>query len=139
MSRFGLFSIAGLNYAVPLPRLLRIDQQARCFRLPKLPQGVAFILVDGARLIPLLSLQQFSGTGAGNSAAEYVVLVESEYGTVALPADETRGIVAEQKGQIRYLAESDAAAKAGEFNYRQNTFILLDIDYLTKSLTQALH
>ncbi len=137
MNRLGLFQVAGLYYALPLPRLMRIDQNPRCFALPKLPQGVVAVLVENASLVPMLDLQTFLETATVQAQPEYAVFAATEFGAIALPAEETCGIVAEQKGRANYLARVDASIQAGEFEYQQNRFIILDIDILTMRLTQA--
>ncbi len=97
------------------------------------------VLVDDARLVPLLNLHELLFKhGAAGSLAEYAVLMESEAGMIALPADATVGIVPETKGQISFSAEMNATAKSGEFNYQQNIFAILDVDILIMSLIQAL-
>ena len=138
MNRFGLFQVGALAYAVPLGRLRRIVHYPRRFALPKLPQGVISVVVEEGRLVPLLNLfVLLTGQGAVTEASEYLVLAESEAGTVALPADRTCGIIPEGRGQLQSGAESGLSVRAGEFTYRQKTFVSLDIDMLTISLVQA--
>ncbi len=137
MNRLGLFRVDGIHYAVPLPRLVRIVQQPRCFPLPRLPRGVDAVLVENERLVPLLNLPMFMDIEAVQGQPEYVVFADSEYGTIALPALETCGIVAKQKGRAIYMAGEHASIRAGEFDYLQNRFTILDIDCLTMRLTQA--
>ncbi len=138
MKRLGLFQFAGFRYAVPLPRLLRVVHRCRCFPLPRLPHGVMSVLVDESRLVPLLNLHELLfAHGAAATSADYVVLIESEAGRIALPADTTSRIVPEAKGRIISLDETDAAAKSGEFHYQRNRFAILDVDNLIMSLLQT--
>ena len=124
---------------MPLPRLVRIVQRPDSFPLPRLPRGVKAVLVDDTRLVPLLDLHMFLEIDVAQENPEYVVFADSEFGTIALPAQETCGIVAEHKGQVNYLASVHPSIKAGEFDYLQNRFIIIDIDCLTMRLTQAFH
>ena len=140
MKRFGLFRTGSLGYAVPIEQLRKILQGATTYRLPRLPEPVGAVLVDGGELVPLLNLQ---GLMAGASVlpdclpSGYQVLVDSEYGPVALPAEATGRIVPEQKGELAAVAEELDSWVSGEFQYRDEKYKILDIDFLAIEMTQG--
>ena len=132
MKRFGLFQIGQLDYAISLLQILKILQNSTTYVLPRFPRAVSAVLVDGAQLIPLLDLEQLLGenTQQERSAPGYQVLVESEYGTVALPADLTGRIVAEPKGELLAVSKEKDVGIVGRFKYQNKRYIILDIDFL---------
>ncbi len=101
MNRYGLFQSGGLNYAIPLLQIRKIVQGGTTYSLPRLPQSVPAVLVDAGELIPLLSLNLLREADGKLEHVQsgYLVLVESEYGAVALPAELNGKIVAEKKEQ----------------------------------------
>ncbi len=138
MNRLGLFQYSGADYALPLSRLERIHQRLKSYVLPKLPVSIPAVVIDQHRLIPLLNLDILTGTGNDRARyADYYVFIESEYGTVALPADMTCGIIVEQKGTLRDSQENSMLGQVGEFDYQGRTYLLLDIDLLLFRLTQG--
>lgn len=140
MKRFGLFRIGKLSYAISLLQIQKILQGSKGYILPRLPETVAAVLVDEGQLIPLLDLTKISGGGAEweQSEQEYQVFVESEYGTVALPADLTGRIVAEQKGlQSTITAKEKNNGTIGKFVYQSEEYNILDINFLAIEMTQG--
>jgi len=72
------------------------------------------------------------------TAQNYQVLVDSEYGAVALPADSTARIVSEQKGTL--LADTvkeKVLGTVGKFVYRSDEYNVLDINFLAIEMTQG--
>lgn len=136
MTRFGLFRFATADYALPLLQLRKIVHQGRGYRLPLLPAAVSEVLVERDLLVPLLNPPSAAGidlTVIRNAA--YKVLVDSEAGVVAFPADATCGIVAEQKGEVSAGPESAAGTK-GIFKYQGQEYQILDIDFLALRVAQ---
>jgi chemotaxis signal transduction protein len=138
VKRFGLFRGGGVDYAVPLQRLVRILPGERCYLLPKLPQAVAGVIVADGQLIPQLDLAKVLPCSEYlNVQAAYQVLVESECGTLALPAIQTCGIIAGRNGEVTALAEDSAVrGLSGEFHFQERIFQILDIDCLAIGLIQ---
>ncbi len=138
MRRFGLFRGGGIDYAVPLQRLVRILPGERCYLLPQLPQAVAGVIVADGQLIPQLDLAKILPCSEyQNEQTAYQVLVESECGTLALPADQTCGIIAGENGAVTALAEGSAVhGVSGEFHFQERIFKILDIDCLAIGLIQ---
>lgn len=138
MIRYGLFRIGSVGYAVPLLQLRKIVHQAMGYSLPCLPAMVAEVLVSEGRLVPLLMLPFFSEGGLLVSrSAEYKILTESESGMVALPAGETCGIVAGDKGTLMVFEGKHSSGIVGTFECQGREFKILDIDFLAISLTQG--
>ncbi len=140
MSRFGLFWIEGFGFAIALEQIKKILQNSKVYKLPHLPGTVSAVLVDAGQLIPLLDLSQLVGAGPqlGQVTQGYQVLVESEYGTVALPADLTGKIVAQQKGELSAFVEQGANFGAvGKFIYQSEEYNILDINILAIEMTQG--
>ena len=137
MSRFGLFSCGGFDYAIPLARLLCVHQGACSYLLPKLPVAVTGVLVEKGELVPVLSLAELLQLNQSvEEEAEYQVLVETEAGTIALCAEQSCGIVAEPKGR-QAAVEAQTPGLTGEFHFQDRIFQILDIDYLALGLTQG--
>ncbi len=138
MGRFGLFQLGELNYSLPLPQIKKIRQGAALFALPRLPEGVVAVLVDDGQLIPLLDLNMLTEAPAGlaDAGSGYQILVDSEYGTVALPARLTGKIVTEGKGELLAAKESQPAWIAGEFVYQGTKYMIIDINFLAVEMTQ---
>jgi chemotaxis signal transduction protein len=137
MNRFGLFCHQAENFAIPLVRLRKILQGKRVYLLPQLPVAVPGVLVDADQIIPVFDLHRLVDGGAGTTQTEFLVLVESEFGVLAIPADVTCGIVAEQKGSTARAVENSAVWVTGQFHFQDKVFQILDIDFLAKVLVQS--
>jgi len=139
MNRFGLFCVRGAGFAIPLVQIVKILEGTAGYRLPRLPGAVSAVVVDEERLIPLIDLGCALGVGSDDSTlCEYQVLVESEYGVVALEADSSGRIVAEKKGLILPLpAKEQVVGVVGRFSYQNTMYNILDIDFLAIEMTQA--
>lgn len=138
MNRYGLFQSGGLNYAIPLLQIRKIVQGGTTYSLPRLPQSVPAVLVDAGELIPLLSLNLLREADGKLEHVQsgYLVLVESEYGAVALPAELNGKIVAEKKGTRTVGSESREAWVSGEFTFQNKQYKILDINFLAIEMTQ---
>ena len=139
MIRFGLFRIGGFGFAVALEKIEKILQNSKNYTLPHLPGAVAAVLVDAGRLVPLLNLSHFIGVEdrLANLMRGYQVLIASEYGTVALPAELTGKIVAEEKGELLEADEQkNNLGIVGTFIYQNEEYNLLDINFLAIEMTQ---
>jgi len=137
MTRLGLFQHQQSDYAVPLARLRTLLHRVPVFPMPRLPGGLHGVLVFSGELVPVLDLGIFWKRGDQPGEIEYQVLIESEYGTLAIPAQQTCGIVPENKGTITAVERTEPAWLAGRFIYQGRTFRILDIDFLTMGLTQG--
>ena len=140
MSRLGLFKIGEFGFAVSLPQIQKILQNSKSYLLPRLPGAVSAVLVDAGQIIPLLDLSQMVGEKnlAEQTTESYQVLVESEYGTVALPADLTGRIVTEQKGELSTIAPQEISfGTVAKFIYQGEEYNVLDIDFLAIEMTQG--
>lgn len=133
--RLGLFGLLGSGYALSLPRLLRVIEGVCVYSLPLVPPGVAGMLIQGHELVPLLD----SGwlTAATPAAARYQVVVASEYGAMALPADTTLGIVAESRGNWQPEAEARPGFLSDRFCYQGVSYRVVNIDALAASLIRS--
>ncbi|WP_020675604.1 chemotaxis protein CheW [Geopsychrobacter electrodiphilus] len=134
IEKFGLFSLAERGYAVPLVRLLRVLDSPRSEFIPLIPQEMAGMVVVDDEIIPLVESALFPGVPAGKAlAAEFKVLVATEYGTVALPAEGTIGVVAADRCVLG-AAERFAGFLPEAINYRRKEYLVLDVDAFTMSL-----
>ena len=136
MTRFGLFSLGQTRFAIDLFRLRKILREQRIFRLPRLPRWVSGLLVVDSQIVPVVNPARVGSGSSVVASAEFLVLFDSEFGPLAVPADMTCGIVAEQKGtttQIDPVAESWVT---GHFLYQDKLFQILDIDFLARVLNQ---
>ncbi|MCF6177994.1 MAG: chemotaxis protein CheW [Geopsychrobacter sp.] len=134
IGKIGLFHLQGRGYAVPLGHLLRVVDNGYVAPLPLLPAGVAGMLVLENQIIPLLDSDWLSGVPAGwGLRAEFKVLVATEYGSVALPADQTVGIVAESR-----CLQIDSVPRAGfmatDLGYCGKRYQVLNLDLFNMSL-----
>jgi len=138
MKRFGVFQVDHLNYAISLQQIKKIIQDAETFLLPRLPRAVSSVLVDEQQLVPVLDLGLLCGAKSitDPTSPTYQVLVESEYGTVALPAALNGKIVTEKKGILSRAAESKMSWMTREFTYQNIKYKILDINFLAVELTQ---
>lgn len=137
MIRYGLFQYGLLGYAVPLQRMRKIVHQCAGYRLPRLPAAVAEVLIDDGQLVPLLSLPNLANSEElSPRAVEYKVLLESEAGLVAFPAEMTCGIVTERKGELLDAEGEQISGVTGIFKYQGKKFKILDIDLLAIGMTQ---
>lgn len=132
--KLGLFHLQGRGYAVPLGHLLRVVDNGYVSPLPLLPVGIAGMLVLENEIIPLLDSDWLSGVSAGwGLQAEFKVLVATEYGLVALPADQTVGIVAESR-----CLQIDSVPQAGfmttDLGYCEKRYQVLNLDLFIMNL-----
>lgn len=141
MSRFGLFRIGEFRFAVALEKIKKILENSKTYKLPHLPGAVAAVLVDAGQLVPLLDLSQMVGAESQlkHGTLGYQVLVESEYGLVALSADLTGQIVIEQKGELSVTVEQgNDFGVIGKFIYQCDEYNLLDVNFLAIEMTQGI-
>lgn len=137
MNRFGLFRGLGVDYAIPLQRLVRILPRQQCYLLPKLPEAIAGVVIGDGQLIPQIDLAQLLPcAGDENGLSAYQVLVESECGTLALLAEQSCGIVADSKGEVVAVEEPMARWIVAVFHFQGKIFQVLDIDSLAIGLIQ---
>ncbi len=136
MSRkLGLFRLADCGYAVPLDRLLRVVDRGFCTTLPLIPDGMAGMLVLDDEIIPLLDSNWLPGVVVGKGlSAGFKVLIATEYGPVALPADTTVGIVAENRCERIVSGQETADFFPDSVNYRDNHYQVLNADIFMLSL-----
>jgi len=122
---------------VPLFQLRKVLRDQRIFSLPKLPDGVIGVLVTESLLVPVIDPQKVVAGASALEPADYLVLLESEYGTLAVPAGLTCGVVSEQKGTITPGDETANSWVTGQFHYQDSVFQILDIDFLASVLAQS--
>lgn len=136
MSRkLGLFRIKNSGYAIPLDRLLRVVECGFCAILPLAPKGMAGILVLDDEVIPLLDSNWLPDVVAGQGlSAPFKVLLATEYGPVALPADTTIGIVPESRCERGVLEQGLADFFSDSVSYRGNRYQVLNVDVFMVSL-----
>lgn len=138
MSRFGLFRTGQLDYAISLLQIQKINQDSKAYILPCLPRAVAAVLVDNDQLIPLLNLGCLFG-GVEHSTKQssgYQILVESEYGVVAIPAELSGKIVTDKQAILSTETGSKEAWIIGELSYQNKKYKILDINFLAIEMTQ---
>jgi len=134
--RLGLFSFMGAGYALPLARLLRVVEASCVYPLPFVPLGVEGMLIQGAELMPLLGGAWLT-RAKGAAVARFQVVVASEYGVMALPADKTQGIVAESRGNWQPETESRVGFLMNSFCYQEVSYRMVNIDALAVSLIRS--
>lgn len=137
-NRLGLFSLQGNGYAVSLARLLRVVEAGCVYPLPLVPPGVAGMLIQGRELVPLFDSGWLIAVApAAPPVVRYQVVVASEYGSMALPADTTLGIVAESRGNRQPEVESRSGFLSESFCYQGVSYRVVNIDALAVSLIRS--
>jgi chemotaxis signal transduction protein len=136
-NRLGLFSLQGHSYALALSRLLRVIEAGCVYPLPLVPSGVAGMLLQEHELVPLLGSGWLIASAPAVPAARYQVVIASEYGAMALPADTTLGIVAESRGNWQPAAESGPGFLSDRFCYQGVSYRVVNIDALAVSLIRS--
>lgn len=141
MKRLGLFQIGEIRFAVLLSQILKILQDTTGYWLPHLPRAVSAVLVDNDQLVPVLNLEQLllgKGDQSGSPISGYQVLVGTELGTVALPADFVGQIVSEQKGQkLPIAAQEEAVGTVAKFIYQDEEYRILEINLLALEVNRG--
>jgi chemotaxis signal transduction protein len=138
--RYVIFQGGSLNYAISLQQIQKILQGSLGYILPRLPGAVSAVIVDDGKLIPLLDLGRMFGEKHQEVLASqnYQVLVNSEYGTVALSADSTPRIISEQKGTLsKGNANERIWGTVAKFVYLSEEYNVLDINFLAIEMTQG--
>jgi chemotaxis signal transduction protein len=138
--RYVIFQVGTLNYAISLQQVQKILQSSTGYILPRLPGAVSAVIVDDGELIPLLDLGLMFGEKHPKVLASksYQVLVNLEYGTVALSADSTPRIVSEQKGTLsKGTANEGILGTVAKFVYLSEEYNVLDINFLAIEMTQG--
>lgn len=138
--RYGLFRVGILNYAIALQQIQKILQGSKGYTLPRLPGAVSAVIVDAAELIPLLDLGRMLGENNQKelTSQPYQILVDSEYGTVALPADSIARIVSEKKGALLKSPSKERIwGSVAKFVYLSEEYNILDINFLAIEMTQG--
>jgi chemotaxis signal transduction protein len=139
MNRFGLFDVESIGFAIPLVQIEKILQGAKLHQLPRLPGAVVAVLVVGEQLVPLLDAGPLLGGDSQPLHSHgYQILVDSEYGMVALMADSGGRIVSEQKGRLVPLSSREKmTGVTGQYIYQDKVYKVLDINYLAIEMTQV--
>ncbi len=139
MNRFGLFDVGSIGFAIPLSQIGKILQGAELHQLPRLPGAVVAVLVAGEQLVPLLDVGPLLGREPQSLHSQgYQILVDSEYGMVALMADSGGRIVSEQKGRLVPLSSKEKmTGVTGQYIYQDKEYKILDINYLAIEMTQV--
>ena len=138
--RYGLFRLGTLNYAISLQQIQKILLGSKGYALPRLPGAVFAVIVDAAELIPLLGLDRVLGENEQKElkSKSYQILVDSEYGTVALPADSIVRIVSEKKGTLLKSPSKERVwGSVAKFVYLSEEYNILDINFLAIEMTQG--
>ena len=134
--RLGLFSFMGVGYALSLSRLLRVVEAGCVYPLPFVPLGVEGMLIQGTELVPMLGCAWLTGSQEA-AVAGFQVVVASEYGVMALPADKTQGIVAESRGNWQPEPKSRFGFLTHSFCYQEVSYRMVNIDALAVSLIRS--
>jgi len=137
MNAFGLFQAGELDYAVPLVQIRKIIQGSAIYSLPLLPAGVDHVLVHESTLIPIVLPGQQDGGCVPSREAEYYLLVDSEYGSLAFATQANSRIIAVHKGTLSVPREREVSWQIGTFYYQERAFKILDIDVLAMEITQG--
>ncbi len=140
MTRLVLFSLSGKNYALPLEQMVRIGLELRVFSLPRLPFEISGVIVEAGGVVPVLRASILTGVEndvPSGKDSEYSLIARSEYGTIVLPADRVRQIVAVDRGLVAPLEDSESYS-SGTFMYKSSTFNIINIDYLVLDMIQGL-
>lgn len=128
----------GKGYAVHLGRLLRVEDSGEAFRVPLTPDGVVGALVVDGDLVPMLDSSWLTGVADGrNTVVPYKVLIATEFGPVALPADTTIGIVAAGRGEWVTSEQEFEYLQSKVFRYRGGEYSVLDVDMFIMSLSRS--
>ncbi len=136
--RLGLFRLAGCGYAVPLERMLRVVDHYRLEQLPLCPEPMAGMLILDSEIVPLLGTSWLLTTASGSIGdATFAVLIATEYGTLALPADATVGIVAVGRGGWAEGEDQVDYFQAKSFSYRGSQYPVLNVDQFVMSLIRS--
>ncbi len=136
MSRkLGLFRLENCGYAVPLDRILRVVDCGFCTTLPLISDRMAGMLVLDDEVIPVLDSNWLSGVAAGQGLnAGFKILLTTEVGTVALPADMTVGLVAENRYEHVTSEQETTKFFPESISYRNNRYRVLNVDVFMLSL-----
>ena len=140
MKKIGLFRIGEFAFAVPLEQILKILQDATQYTFPCLPSVISGVIVNDDSLVPLFdSVKVYGGSAPQGGGAGYQVLVSTEYGVVALPANLSGKIVATTKGEVvEFTTDPDVVGAVGKFLYASDEYYILDVNYLAIEMTQGI-
>ncbi len=134
--KLGLFRLGSCGYAVPLNCLLRVVDSGYSLFLPLVPDGMAGIFVLDDEIFPLLDSGWLPGVASGRGLdADFKVLISSDYGPVALPAEMTIGIVAENRCELIPSA-GEPVFFPESVSYRDKSYQVLNVDQLIMSLSR---
>lgn len=137
MSAFGLFHAGDQDYAVPLAQIRKIVQGNTLFPLPLLPAGIDHVLVHESTLVPILLRRRDGNRLEHWSESEYYILVDSEFGSLALAAQPGSRIVADHKGILSVARERETAWQVGTFIYQERAYKILDVDVLAMEISRG--
>ena len=141
MKRYGLFRTGEFQFAIPLEQIQKVIQYAKQFQLPRLSKAVSAVLVDDGQIIPSFDFVHMFGKVSfqNKSGCGYQVLVTSEYGPVALPANISGKIVSAVKGEMLTTTDTETiVGVVGKFKYQSEEYNILDINCLVVEMTQGI-
>jgi len=135
LNRLSLFRLAGLGFALPLVVLRRVVRVPAIYPIPLAGSWLPGVFLDEGDLVPVLDLQRWLSGGNHDGNAPYHAICMTELGPLALPAEQTDGIVDEAGGTWREIMKEPADDIPEQvFDFRDNAYKLVDVNELVRTL-----
>lgn len=135
MKQFGLFKFGDHAYAVPMIGLQRVVNTPALYELPRTGVWYPRVLIDEGEVVPLFDLARWLQNITASAVGQYVVIYNSEFGRIGLPADLTCGIVSESSGGVIPVDEDeDLVGHQHVFAYNGDRYSILDVDVMIHSM-----
>jgi chemotaxis signal transduction protein len=107
------------------------------FSLVCLRQEIAGVFLYNDEPVPMLNLARLPGLNIQEctNAGTYVILFQSEYGTIGLPVDSAVTIVDAQDGSFEDDTQSEEAQHCQIFKFQDTSYPLINIDGMLARLS----
>ncbi len=133
MNRFGLFHNEESTYAVPLESMSKILQGGTIYRLPLGGEDCLPVLVMADRVVPVTEPENSEKWHCAGADC-YFVIIDSEYGLLALPSDVPGRITA--KGECVPRETDDAPWVVGRYRFQDFVYSILNVDCLAMAMAE---
>jgi chemotaxis signal transduction protein len=131
MTKMVLLTLAGRKFSLSVEQILHVLPRPQLFPLVCLRQEISGVFLYDDEPIPMLELTKLPELNNGDAVADgaYVIVFQSEYGTIGIPVDSAVTIVNVEEGLFEDASLADEENQGFHvFNFQDTSYPLLDID-----------
>lgn len=132
--KYALFRVQGRGFALAVQQLAQVLDAPRIFALPELRKPFAGVLLLGEEPVPFFDWRRPDPISAPPASTPYVVLCNTEFGMLGLPADEARQVVPLNLNDAEAAGEEPLPGAVGNCRVGEEQFAVIDLELLLTTL-----